>query len=153
MNNFKRYVERRGDKLHFSAFVACMKRSKQEVMMQGKLGVCGGTFLFSCWHSKFCPGRLSLAGKSQTSHFNTHKYTHSLIYLRGLYFIPHLWLLGTWCFCLLFTCTHSHTHIHASACTQPPIHTHTHTDLDQREPWKEAQRQDFSPLLYPSILP
>ena len=42
----ERYVERRGDKLHFSAFVACMKHSEQGVMMQGKLGDCGGTFLF-----------------------------------------------------------------------------------------------------------
>lgn len=47
-------MEQRGDKLHYSSFVACMKHSKLGVMMQGKLGDCGGgAFFFSCLRSQF----------------------------------------------------------------------------------------------------
>lgn len=120
-----------------SAFAARMKHSKQRVMMQGKLGDCGGGGTAALFSFLVCKlGRLSLAGKSLT-------FRHTCN-LRGLYLITHLWLLGTWCFCLLFT--RAHTHIRVCMPRTP-------TDLDQREPWKEAQREDFSPLLYSSILP
>ncbi len=114
--------------MHFSAFVACMKHSKQEVMMQEKLGDCASTFLFFLSTFKVLSG-VSLAGKSQTSRFNTHKYTHSLIPQRVVLYPTSLalgyvvFLFTVYMHTFIHTHTHTHTHIHASACTQPSIHT------------------------------
>lgn len=91
------------------------------------LGDCGGggTFLFS---SLQVPSGASVISweEPRTSHFNTH--THTLIYLRGLYLITHLLLLGNIVF--LFT-------VYMNAWAQTHILVFmlcTHIDLDQREP-------------------
>lgn len=138
---FRRYAERRGDKLNFS-FAVCTERSKQRVMMQGRLGDCGshGTCLFIVCK---VVSVASVIRKSQNL-----SYTHPppLIYDSSeLYFIAQLWPSGTWrSIVYISTCAETHTCMSA--------YTHTHIVLDQRKPWKEARRQDSSALLYPSFL-
>ena len=111
-------MEQRGDKLPFSAFVVCMKHSKRGVMMQGKLGDCGGTFLFSssCVQS-WALGRLSLTGKSQNL---------SIQHTRLGWLITHAWLMGARHFCLLFTWTRAHIHTRRVQYTSARTRTHWH---------------------------
>lgn len=68
-----------------------------------------------------------------------HTCTHTLTF-EGWSHISGSWERGVFVYCL---------HDHMRTCVQRA----THIDLDQREPWKEAQRQNVSPRLYPSILP
>lgn len=82
-------------------------------------------------------GRPSLRG--ETSHVYTHVRTHART-SEGWSHISGSWERGVFVYCL---------HDHMRTCVQRA----THIDLDQREPWKEAQRQNVSPRLYPSILP
>lgn len=105
--------------------------SASRAMMQGKLGDCGDTslFLVCCvrgvrhWEAKPL--------------MSTHMYARTS---EGWSHISGSWERGVFVYCL---------HDHMRTCVQRA----THIDLDQREPWKEAQRQNVSPRLYPSILP
>lgn len=72
---------------------------------------------------------------------STHMYAHTHARTsEGWSHISGSWERGVFVYCL---------HEHMRTCIQRA----THIDLDQREPWKEAQRQNVSPRLCPSILP
>lgn len=91
---------------------------------------------------KFC----LMEWKAKVCHFHTH------IQSLGLLLISNLWLWRTCCFCLLCIWAHVlwHTQMHLYVC----VWTRACPSLDQRRPWKLAQRWVFfSPLLPPSNLP
>lgn len=138
---FRRYAERRGDKLNFS-FAVCTERSKQRVMMQGRLGDCGshGTCLFIVCK---VVSVASVIRKSQNLSYTQPLLSHTIH--QSCTSSHNFGPSGTWrSIVYISTCAETHTCMSA--------YTHTHIVLDQRKPWKEARRQDSSALLYPSFL-